>query len=105
VEWDEGDLIIPPANVLQVQMFEVVKGVDPAICARIRGGDGRNAINEETERVVSGRGVRIRKPPLPPFDVGYRGVELDASEEVDSRPINPRFGDEATHFERPRFVT
>ena len=104
MEWGEGDLIILRAKVLQVQMYEVVKGVDPATCACIRGGDGRNAMNRETARVVSGRGGRIRKRLLPPFDVGFPGMEFDASEEVNSCPMNPGFGGEATRFERCRFV-
>ena len=31
-------------------------------------------------------------------------MELDAGEEVGSRPMDPRFGDDATGFERRRFV-
>jgi hypothetical protein len=104
VEWDEGDLTILPAMVLQVQMFEVVKGVDPATCTRIRDGDVWNATNGETARVVSGRGGRIRKRLLPPFDVGFLGVEFDASEEVPLCQIKPQSGDEAARFERCRFV-
>ena len=104
MEWDEGDLIILRTATLQVQMYEVVKGADQTTRIHIRSGDGRNATDGETARVVSGRGGRIRKRLLPQVDVGFRSVEFDASEEVDSCPMNPGFGDDATRFERRRFV-
>jgi hypothetical protein len=48
VERDEG------ARALQLQVYEVVKGADPA--TRICVSGGRNTTNEEMARVVSGRG-------------------------------------------------
>ena len=87
---------------LQVQVYEVVKRADPTTCIRICGGDGRKTTNEEMARVVGGGVGRIREGLLPQFDVRLRGVEFDASEEVGSRPMNPRFGDDATGFERGR---
>jgi hypothetical protein len=104
VEWDEGDLMILRLEALQVQMYEFLKGANPTTRFSISSGDGRKATNGETARVVSGRGGRIRKRLLPQLDVGFLGVEFDASEEVFSRPMNPRFGDDTTHFERRRFV-
>ena len=104
MEWGEGDLIILRATALQVQMLEAVKGADPTAHIHIRGGDGRNTTNRETACVVSRRGGRIRKRLLPPFDVGFRSVEFDTSEEVCSRPMDPGFGDDAKRFERPRFI-
>jgi hypothetical protein len=89
------------SHTIQAAIFN---GDHPATCARICGGDERNAMNGETTRVVSGRGGRIWKPLLPQFDVGFPGVEFDVSEEVLSRQTNPGFGDEATRFERRRFV-
>jgi hypothetical protein len=55
--------------------------------------------------VMSGRGRWVRKCFLPQFDVGSRGVEFDASEEVPSCPLHPQLGDDATRFERRPFVT
>jgi hypothetical protein len=83
-----------------VQVFEVVKGTDPATRFRIRGGE----INGETASVVSGRVGRIRKRLLPQFDVEFPGVEFDASEEVCSCAVDPGFGYDATGFECRRFV-
>jgi len=54
---------------------------------------------------MSRRLRRIRKGHLPPSEVGTEGGELDDGEKVFSRSVNPRFGDEATRFERRRFVT
>jgi hypothetical protein len=54
--------------------------------------------------VVGARVGRIRKRRLPQFDVGCRGMEFDAGKEVSSCPINPRFGDDAIHSKRSRFV-
>jgi hypothetical protein len=105
VEWDKGGLIIPRAEGLQVQMYDVVKGVDPTTHIRICSGGGREAIDEEIVRVMSGRGRWVRKCFLPQFDVGSRGVEFDASEEVPSCPLHPQLGDDATRFERRPFVT
>ena len=85
-------------------MYEVVKGADPTTRIRISGGDNRNAANVEVERVVSGRVGRVRERLLPQLDVRFRGVKFNASEEVDSRPMNPGFGDDAAHLERRRFV-
>ena len=81
-----------------------LKGADPTTRIHIRDGNGRNASDGETAREVSGRGGRIQKRLLPQVDVGFRSVEFDASEEVDSCPMNPGFGDDATRFERRRFV-
>jgi hypothetical protein len=61
-------------------------------------------MNGESERVVGGRGGRIRKRLLPQLDVRFLGVEFDASKEVFSRPMNPGFGNDATRFERLGFV-
>jgi hypothetical protein len=104
VEWGEGDSGILRTKGSKCKVYDIVKGADPTTLIRIRGGDDWNATNGETARVVSGRVGRIRKRLLPQFDVGFRGVEFDASEEVFSRPRNPRFGDDATRFERRRFV-
>jgi hypothetical protein len=105
VEWDEGGLIIPRAEGLQVQMCDVVKGADPTTHIRICSGGGREAIDEETACVMSGRGGCVRKRLLPQFDMGSRGVKFDASEEVPPCPLHPQLGDEATCFERRPFVT
>jgi len=53
---------------------------------------------------MSGRVGRIWKGLLPQFGGGKRGAELDVSEKVPSRPMNPRFGDNATGFERGRII-
>jgi hypothetical protein len=103
MKWGEGDLLIY-LKALQVQVYEVVKGVDPITRICIFGGDDREATDGETARVVSRRVGRIRKRLLPLSDVGVRGVEFDASEEVFSCPMNPRFGDDAARSERGRFA-
>jgi hypothetical protein len=75
--------------------------------SRVQSADDRsegNATRGETARGVSGRGGRIQKRLLLQLDAGFPGVESDVSEEVRSRPINPRFGDDATHFEHRQFV-
>ena len=91
MEREEGDLAILGTNGFQAQVYEVVEGVGPATKIRICGGDGRGATNEEVARVVSGGAGRIWKRLLPQFNGGDRGIELDASEEVGSRPVNPGF--------------
>jgi hypothetical protein len=87
-----------------VEVYDIVKGGDPTTRIRICGGDDWNARDGETARVVSGRVGRIREGLLPPFDGGIPGAEFDAGEEVYSRPRDPRFGDDATGFERHWFV-
>jgi hypothetical protein len=101
MERGEGYLTAPR---LQVQAYHVVKCADPTTCARVSGGNEREIANGECARVVGGRVGRIRKRRLPQFDVGFRGMEFDAGEEVSPCPINPRFGDDATGFERKRFI-
>ena len=81
-----------------------MKGANPATHIFVRGGSGRKAANEETACVVGGRVGRIWEGLPPEFDVGFLGVELDMSEQVSSRPRDPRFGDDATCLERGRFV-
>ena len=88
MEWGKGVL---RTAALQVQMDDVVKGADPTTLIHIRGSDGRNATDGETARVASGRVGRVWELLLPQFDVGFRRVEFDVSEEVGSRPMNPRF--------------
>ena len=90
-----------PATGLQVQVYDVVEGADPI---RVGGGDALDVMNIEAARVMSGGAGRIRKCFLPEFDGRCWGTELDAGEQVGSRPLNPRFGDEATRFEPRRFV-
>jgi hypothetical protein len=104
VELGEGDLIILPVEALQVQAYNVLKGADPITHIPTCGGGGRNTTNGESARIVSGRGGRVRERLLPQLDVGFRGVEFDASEEVYSRPLDPDFGGNAASFERRRFV-
>jgi hypothetical protein len=82
-----------------MKLYHVVKCTDPATRICIRGGDGRKPTNEEMACVVSRRAGRIRERLLPQFDVGFRGVEFDASEEVFSCPVNPRLGGDAARFE------
>jgi hypothetical protein len=48
---------------------------------------------------------RAQKCVLPQIDVGFPGVESDASEEMLSHPINPQIGDDATRIEHCQFVT
>jgi hypothetical protein len=104
MEREEGDLAIFGTNGFQAQVYEVVEGAGPTAQIRICGGDDRGATNKEVARVVSGRAGRIWKRLLPQFNGGYRGIELDASKEVGSRPVDPGFGDDATSFERLRLV-
>ena len=104
MELSEGNLIIIPAEALQVQAHNVLKGADPITRTPTCGGGGRNTTNGESARIVSGRGGRVRERLLPQLDVGFRGVEFDASEEVDPCPMNPGFRDDATCFKRCRFV-
>jgi hypothetical protein len=87
-----------------VQVYNVLKGADPITHIPTCGGGGRNTTNGESARIVSGRGGRVREHLLPQLDVGFRGIEFGASEEVYSRPPDPGFGSNATSFERPRFV-
>jgi hypothetical protein len=55
--------------------------------------------------MMSGRVERVREGYTPPRDVGTCGFrELDAIEQVPSRPMNPGFGDCATCFERLEIV-
>jgi hypothetical protein len=103
MKWGEGDLLIY-LGALQVQVYKVVKGADPITRIRIFGGDDREAMDGETARVVSGGVGRIRKRLLPLSDVGVRGMEFDASEEVFSCPMNPRFGDDAARLKPGRFA-
>jgi hypothetical protein len=93
-----------PATRFQVQVYEVVEGADPTTHILICSGDDRNVTNRESARVASGRGGRIRKGLLPPIDRGCWGIEVNTSKEVRSRSLNPRFGDDATRFERRRFI-
>jgi hypothetical protein len=104
VERDKGDFVVLPAKALQMQVYDIVKCADPTTRIRVCDGDDRKAMNGEGACVVSGRVGRIRKRLLPQFEVGFRSVESDASEEVFSCPMNPRFGDDATCFEGRRFV-
>jgi hypothetical protein len=55
----------------QMQVHEVVKGADPTTHAPICGGDDREAVDEDTARVVSGGFGRIRKRLLPQLGVGF----------------------------------
>ena len=48
MEWNEGDSTILRTKAAQMQVCEVVKGVDPATHTPIYGGDDREAINGET---------------------------------------------------------
>ena len=89
---------------LQVEVCEVLKRADPTAHISICSGDGRNTTDGETARVVSGRAGRIRKRLLPQLDVGFQSVEFERSEQVDSRPLDPRLGDDAARLERNRFV-
>jgi hypothetical protein len=89
VERDKGDLVIFWAKGLQMQVYDIVKGADPTTRILIRGDGDVKATNGEGACVVSGRVGRIRKRLLPQFDVGFRGVELDTSEEVFSCTMNP----------------
>ena len=104
MERGEGDFMIHRAKALQMQMYEVPKGASPTTHIHIRGGDVRNAMKGETTCVASGRVRRIRKCLLPQLDLGFPGVEVDVSEEVPPRGMNPRFGDDTTRFERRPFV-
>jgi hypothetical protein len=88
-----------PAKGSQVQGYDVVEGADP-----IRIGGGNVPVDGKMAGVMSGGAGRIRKCFLPEFDGGCRGTELDAGEQVGSCPLNPRFGGDATRFERRRFV-
>ena len=47
---------------------------------------------------------KIRKGFPPTADVATSGTELDVIEQVLSGPIDPSFRDDATRFERFRFV-
>ena len=85
-------------------MFDVAKCADPTTRLRFRGVKGRGAANGESARAVSGGVGRVRKGLLPQFEVGLRGMEFDISEEVFSRPRNPRLGDDTTDFECGWFV-
>ena len=89
MECDEGRFTIPLAKGLQVQVYEIVKCADPTAVIRICSGGRRNPTDGETAREVSGGVGRVRKRLLPSFDVGFLGVEFDASKEVYSRPWNP----------------
>jgi hypothetical protein len=106
VELDKGDSIIIRAKGLQVQVYDVVKCADPATPIPICGGECRETRNEETASVVSGRAGRIRERLLPQLQVGggCQEAKFDGGEEVRSCPMNPRFGDDTTRFERRRFV-
>ena len=70
------------AEEVEAQVDDIAKGADPTTHIRTRGSDGRTTGNGETAGVVSGGIGRIRKGFLPQFDVGFLGVELDASEKV-----------------------
>ena len=75
-----------PGKAPQMQAHDAMEGANPNhICSC--GGDIRNATNEETARVVSGRVGRIRKGPIPPLDVGL--AVFDMGEQVLSCPGNP----------------
>ena len=104
MEWGEGDSGILRTSELQVEVYDIVKGGDPTTRIRICGGDEREAADGEMAGVASGRVGRIREGLLPPFDGGFLGAEFDACEEVYSRPLDLRFGDDATGFERHLFV-
>jgi hypothetical protein len=101
VEQVAKDSVAHPALGSHVQVYDVVEVADPI---RIGGGDVPDAVDGEVAGVMSGGAGRIRKRFLPEFDGGCRGTELDAGEQVGSCSLNPRFGDDATRFERRRFV-
>lgn len=86
-------------------MYDAVESANPATQARIFNGDGWNTKDEETAGVGGGRAGGIWKCFLPQFDMGFLGVKFDASEEELAGTGNQRFGDEATRFERSRFVS
>ena len=104
MERGEGNPGILRTSELQVEVYDLVKGGNPTTHIRICGGDEREAADGEMAGVVSGRVGRIREGLLPPFDGGFLGAEFDIGEEVYSRPLDPWFGDDATSFERSRFV-
>ena len=89
VEWDEGSLLIIPAKALQAQVYDLVEGTNPTTHTRTRGGNDRKTENGETAGVASGRFGWIWKCLLPPFDVGFLGLEFDVNEEMLSCPRNP----------------
>ena len=82
MEWDEGGLIISPAEAPQAQVGDIAKGVDPTARIHIRGSDGRKTENGEVASVMSGRVGRIWKGLLPKFNVGFLETKFDASEKV-----------------------
>ena len=81
-----------------------MKRVDPAnVIWRCEYGKMRfdkvDGMCVESERIG-----RIWKNLFPQPDGAFRGADADASEKVLSSPQNPRFGDDAAHFERSRFI-
>ena len=55
-----------------MQVHEVVKGADPTTHTPICGGDDREAVDEDTARVVGGGFGRIRRCLLPQLGMGFR---------------------------------
>ena len=61
--------MIFPAEALEAQVYDIVKGVDPSARVCICSSNDWKTDNGEAASVVSGRVGRIGKGLLPPFDV------------------------------------
>ena len=82
--------MVGPGKFFEVQVYDIVKGVDPTARIHTRGNGGRKVVNGETVGVVGGGVRRIWKGFYPRFDgPAFQGVEFDMSEKVASCTRDP----------------